>query len=120
VIAIATTAGIILSVYPLSQIVTGISQSSQFSLSLPPQSQQQQQQNSTTITTDVTSMFDFESHLLNSIFNQVQNSVVQITSTMPIPQPTTPRIQIPPQTTQMGIRMLLHWVRVLYIAIRAI
>jgi S1-C subfamily serine protease len=97
VIAIATTAGIILSMYPLGQIVTGISQSSQFPLSLPPpQSQQQQQQNSTTITTNGTSIFDLESHLLNSIFNQVQNSVVQITSTMPIPQPTTPYPNSPP------------------------
>ncbi len=91
-IAIATTAGISLSMYPLSQIVTGISQSSQFPLSLPPpqSQQQQQQQNSTTITTNGNSIFDLESHLLNSIFNQVQNSVVQITSTMPIPQQTTP------------------------------
>ncbi len=85
--AIATTAGINSSIHPLNQIVTGISHSSQFPLSLLPQSQQQ---NSIPITTNGTNVFDLESHLLNSIFNKVQNSVVQITSKMPMPQSTTP------------------------------
>src|SRR6476646_9705193 len=49
--------------------------------------QQQQQQNSNT------SIFDLQGQILNSVFNQVKNSVVQITSKVPSPLSS----QSPPQ-----------------------
>jgi S1-C subfamily serine protease len=59
--------GICLSSYSTVQSVTALEQ------------QQQQQQNSNT------SIFDLQGQILNSVFNQVKNSVVQITSKVPSP-----------------------------------
>ncbi len=70
VISVVTTIGFNLSIFPSHQIATGISQSPQFQ---SPQLQLQQQ-NSTSITANDTTIFDLQSNLLNSIFNQVQNS----------------------------------------------
>jgi S1-C subfamily serine protease len=84
--AIVTTLGINLLVHTFHQIATGISLSPQYSL---PQLQLQQP-NSNSILANDTAIFDLQSYLLNSIFNKVQNSIVQITSNMPAPQSTSP------------------------------
>src|SRR5918995_1288403 len=94
VMAIVTTTtivGINLFVYTPYQFATGILESPQFSLSQP----QLQQQNSTSITANDTIIFDLQSYLLNSIFNKVQNSIVQITSKTPITLSTSPYPNLP-------------------------
>ncbi|MER5174448.1 MAG: trypsin-like peptidase domain-containing protein [Candidatus Nitrosocosmicus sp.] len=64
------------------------------------QSGQQQQKNMTDVTTtSPTMIFNLQSHLLNSIFNKVENSIVQITSKvprLPFTSPAYPNPNSPP------------------------
>ena len=59
----------------------------------------QQQKNLTYVSTNSTMIFNLQSHLLNSIFNQVENSIVQITSKVPrspFTSPSYPNPNLPP------------------------
>src|SRR5215212_3268589 len=84
--------------YPMHQIILAVPQPSQLPPSLPPphpQSSQQQTLHSntffhtpsptsiTTATSNIlngTTLFNLQSHLINSVFKKVQNSIVQVTS----------------------------------------
>ncbi len=111
-------AGAFLFGYPLHQTVVAIAQSPQLPSSLPPHTQSSEQHtlpsntlfHNTTLTNitsttyntiNGTTIFNLQSHLLNLVFNKVQNSIVQITSKIPsspppsssapdIPQPNPP------------------------------
>ena len=105
--------GTFLFEYPLFHPVAAISQSPP-SLYPPSQPQSSKQQtlpsntfshtpvtlpinitNTTSNTINGTTLFNLQSHLLNSVFNRVQNSIVQITSKMPAITPSNPS---PPST----------------------
>ena len=120
-------AGTFLFGYPGFQTVALILQSPP--LQLPPSSQPQSSQqqilpsntpviipinitNTTSNTINGTTLFNLQSHLLNTVFNRVQNSIVQITSKIPAITPPNP----PPSSTNpvMKITMQQHWVRVLW------
>jgi S1-C subfamily serine protease len=96
--------------YPMHQTIVATPQPSQLPPSLPPphpQSSQQQTPHSNTffhtptstiITTATsntfngTTLFNLQSHLINSVFNKVQNSIVQVTSKIPSSAPPSSSI----------------------------
>ena len=114
-------AGAFLFGYPLHQTVVAMSQSPQSPPSLPLHTQSSKQHtlpsntlfhnttlsnitNPTSNTIKGTTIFDLQSHLLNLVFNKVQDSIVQITSKIPSsphPSSSTPDIPQPnpPSTT---------------------
>jgi len=107
-------AGTFLLEYPLSQATASISPSILLPPSLPPPKQTLSSNilshislshnitNTTSNTINGTTLFNLQSHHLNSVFNEVQNSVVQVTSKMPATSPSTTNPYEDQNTTALG------------------
>jgi S1-C subfamily serine protease len=107
-------AGTFLLGYPLSQATASFSQSPLLPPSLPPPKQTLSSNilshiplshnitNTTSNTINGTTIFNLQSHQLNSVFNDVQNSVVQVTSKMPATSPSTTNPDEDRNTTALG------------------
>jgi S1-C subfamily serine protease len=107
-------AGTFLLEYPLSQATASISPSPLLPPSLPPPKQTLSSNilshispshnitNTTSNTINGTTIFNLQSHQLNSVFNEVQNSVVQVTSKMPATLPSTTNPDEDQNTTALG------------------
>ena len=111
-------AGTFLLEYPFSQATASISPSPSLPLSLPPSLSPPKQilssnllshislspniTNTTFNTTNGSTIFNLQSHQFNSVFNEVQNSVVQVTSKMSATSPSTANPDEDRNTTALG------------------